>query len=249
MRVSPPVRWLDPGEIAVLGRSRARVVVANEAHDGLRRCRATRVAGLRMIEALHGCGVRDLALEALYPHAVATDANARRRLREVDAGYLAQPDMRALIEGALAQGWTLHAYEADMTREPDGLDDLAATNWREQQQAGNLVDVLERMPADSGLFVWCGNHHLALTASDDGWIPMGSLLRARLGGDVFAIDQLPNVMLGGGVPAGRPWARAYVSEIAARGGAAGFLADDAPPNWPLGGLADAYVLVGDGFLV
>jgi hypothetical protein len=38
-----------------------------------------------------------------------------------DYGYLAQPDMRALMQAALDLGWTLVPYEADFSLQPPGL--------------------------------------------------------------------------------------------------------------------------------
>lgn len=60
-------RWLTPEELMQAGLSRSRVVIMNEAHDGLLRCRRTREIGIRVLRAAHEVGVRDLAMEALRP--------------------------------------------------------------------------------------------------------------------------------------------------------------------------------------
>jgi hypothetical protein len=57
--------WCSVEELTRWGFAHAPVVMANEAHDGLARCVRTRDIGVRMIEAAHQAGVRQLAMEAL----------------------------------------------------------------------------------------------------------------------------------------------------------------------------------------
>ena len=57
--------WRPVAELTRWGFAHAQVVMANEAHDGLRRCVRTREVGIRMIRAAHQAGVRRLAMEAL----------------------------------------------------------------------------------------------------------------------------------------------------------------------------------------
>jgi hypothetical protein len=112
--------------------------MANEAHDGLARSVRTRVIGARMIRAANQAGVRRLAMEAL--HWLAKDVPGPITALPADAGgYLAQPEMRAMIGTALDLGWTLWAYETQFEVTPetdrDWLRSLEFTNRREREQA------------------------------------------------------------------------------------------------------------------
>jgi hypothetical protein len=71
----------------------------NEAHDGLTRCVRTRRVGRQLLPSAHAMGVRHLAMEALQP-GDAEAANTTRRPPDAADGYLAQPDMAALIQAA-----------------------------------------------------------------------------------------------------------------------------------------------------
>jgi hypothetical protein len=110
--------WRTPEELVELGFGCSTVVMANEFHDGLRRCVRTREIGRRLLPVAHDCGVRHLAMEALGNDELTDEANRTRRLPQCTAGFLAQPEMRMLIADALALGWTLIAYETTDTRSP-----------------------------------------------------------------------------------------------------------------------------------
>jgi hypothetical protein len=198
--------WQPPEELMRAGLDRSRVVIMNEAHDGLRRCRRTREVGTRVLPVAHEKGVRDLAMEALW-HGEFTDrANLERTLpppHHPDS-YLAQPEMRALIQAALDLGWTLHAYEADHSRAPAGLVtsvrqgespsriSIEGVNWREAEQAGNLAAILAALGAEAHLLVWCGNGHGSKGAGGR-WRPMGLRFQEMTGIDPFSIDQTVTV--------------------------------------------------------
>ena len=98
--------WCSVEELARWGFARAPVVLANAAHNGMARCVRTRDIGVRMIEAAHQAGVRQLAMEAL-PRPQGGTQGPIRAAPPAAAGYLAQPDMRRLITAALELGWTL----------------------------------------------------------------------------------------------------------------------------------------------
>jgi len=53
--------WQPVEELTRWGFAQAPVVMANEAHSGLRRCVRTRQVGARMVRAAHEAGVRRLA--------------------------------------------------------------------------------------------------------------------------------------------------------------------------------------------
>jgi hypothetical protein len=228
----------------------SRLVLANEAHDGLRRSIRTRQIGLRLVRAASDLGVRHLAMEALYDAELVARANRTRELPAVEGGYLAQPEMRELITVALELGWTLIAYEADIACKPEELASLGIeeTNWREGQQAHNLAEALFLLPDATPLLVWSGNHHLAKNPAED-WMPMGSRLESLCGINPFAIDQTLTVSFDRGrPPIGAKWAERFSPALTERGGTAGFLADEAPPAWPCPDLADAFLLSSDNHL-
>ena len=204
----------------------------------------TREVGRRVLPAAHEAGVRHLAMEALTEE-IAAHANETRTLDAVEGSYLAQPEMRALIETALELGWTLVAYEA-RPLPPPGLEPRSteAANWRDEQQARNLVEALAARPADTRMLVWCGNDHLARRGLD-GWVPMGVRFTELSGIEPFAINQIRSVEFPGQLPAAGRWVAAYGYVLAAHGGAAGFLAEDAPPGWGFPESADAFVLATD----
>jgi hypothetical protein len=109
--------------------------------------------------------------------------------------------MRELIQAALALGWTLWRYEADIDHAPaaiveQGLGSLAFTNWREAEQARNLAAVLAGLAPSDRLLVWCGNSHASKAASPD-WTPMGHHFTALVQEEAFVIDQTVTVAFAG----------------------------------------------------
>lgn len=137
-----------------------------------------------------------------------------------------------LIQRALDLGWTLFAYEADIARAPmeivaKGTTTREFTNWRELEQARNLVAVLDQLGSDEQLLVWCGNgHHTKRQAGD--WAPMGYQFVELAGLEPFCIDQTITVVW----PDGRqmfPVPADLESALVTRGGSAGFLRQDFPP--------------------
>ncbi len=223
--------WRPVEDLVRWGFAHAPVVMANEAHNGLARCVRTREVGVRMIRAAHEAGVRRLAMEAL--HWPARDVPGPiTAIPGDESGYLAQPEMRRLIGTALDLGWSLWAYEAvfEITADTDQarLLSMEFTNWREREQAANLGRLLDAAPGEP-LLVWCGNGHATKEKCED-WVPMGWHFREMSGVDPFVIDQTVTVDFG---EEGRQWVRellASLSDIlAAHGGTAGILRDQAPP--------------------
>jgi len=214
--------------------ARSRVVLVNEAYDGMRRCLRTRVIGRRLLPTAHALGVRHLAMEALWDREWTARANAERRLPPGE-GYLAQPDLRALVQDALDLGWTLASYEAEPNARPSrDTPDIDQTNLRELEQARNLAAVLP----DGPLLVWCGNGHLSKIAVDE-WQPMGHRFAELTGIEPFALDQTVTCAFEPG--RSDEWTERFRDELEALGGTAGFLAEAAPECW-YGDWADAFVL-------
>jgi hypothetical protein len=282
------LKWRTPEDLVRLGFERSRLVLMNEAHNGLLRCVRTREIGRRILPVAHAAGVRHLAAEALVPPFV-EQANAMRVLSSQAAGYLAQPEMRAFLQAALDLGWTLLHYEADAVcwlrqrfpAEFAGLDSLPKfqpddnqsagilqrlgphlqtmdyTNWREEQQALNLVAHLGALPADARLLVWCGNSHLSKAhpkkwfsgAPGSDWVPMGIHLSRLAGFKPFALDQTVTVRFSPdhAIPAA-PWVREHAGALTALGGTAGFLRAEAPRSLRVSPGSDAVLLSLDNTL-
>jgi hypothetical protein len=223
--------WCSVEELTRWGFEHAQVVMANEAHDGLSRCPRTREVGVRMVRAAHEAGVRRLAMEAL-PSPEEDTMGPISALRPHWGGYLAQPEMRTLINTALDLGWTLWAYEAEVDiasgAEPAALLTMEFTNWREREQASNLSRVLAAAP-DEPLLVWTGGSHACKEAIGE-WVPMGCLFPGLAGTDPFVIDQNASVAFKG---RSEPWVADLLADLgetlAAHGGSAGILREQAPP--------------------
>lgn len=223
-------RWRTPEELVEIGCGRSRVLMMNEAHDGLARCIRTREIGRRILPIAHHAGARHLAMEALWSPRLADEANRTRQLPEDAGGYLDQPEMRTLVAAALALGWDLIAYEADFARQPPHLSRWAAVNWREETQASNLIAALETLPSGAIMVVWCGGDHLMkrrlrVDMADEPWIPMGYRFRRRSGIDPFAVNQTRTVF---SPPLRAQVLTRYAAELEALGGTAGFLRNELP---------------------
>jgi len=240
-------RWLTIEDLAGVAFEGSRVVMANEAHAGMRRCVRTRRVGVRLVRAAHALGVRDLAMEALEApppgHPV-----AMTEVPQVGGGYLAQPDMRELTGTARALGWRLWPYEdrtpPELLAEPESLLTMEYTNRREREQALNLAVITEQVDR---LLVWCGNGHATRSVVDD-WVPMGYQYVRTTGQRPYVVDQTATVNWRGEadhLPAGA--LDTLRRDLAPHGGTAAVLTADAPE--PLRALeADALVLSVDNDL-
>lgn len=228
--------WRTPEELLEIGLTRSRVVMMNEAHDGLKRCIRTRQIGQRVLPTAHKAGVRHLAMEALSSFFV-EEANRTRQLPEVGVGmgYLHQPDLRDLIGAALNLGWTLIPYEINFQTYPSDYPlSMEYINLREEEQAKKLIRGLEALPPDAPLLVWCGNAHPTKTVIGD-WIPMGYQFKQLTGIDPFVIDQTSTVKFpqrsGEQQQKIEQFLRQFASELVKKGGTAGFLQEETPPSF------------------
>jgi hypothetical protein len=222
--------WCSVEELTRWGFAHAQVVMANEAHDRLKRCIRTREVGSRMIETAHAAGVRRLAMEALpWP-----EHGAPGPMGAIPPGagdYLAQPDMRRLITTALDLGWSLWAYEAviEATERISQAEllTLEHSNWRDLEQARNLSRVLAAAPAEP-LLVWTGGGH-ACKQPAHGWVTMGCHFPAMAGTDPFVIDQTVTIDYTG---RSQPWIQELLNDLSTTltefGGTAGILRHQAP---------------------
>jgi hypothetical protein len=221
--------WMSVEELAGVAFTAAPVVMANEAHDGMRRCVRTRRVGARLVRAASALGVRDLAMEALEAPPPGEPC-AVTELPPGEGGYLGQPDMRELVDTALGLGWRLWSYEAWTSPEhwladPDRFLTMEFTNWRELEQARNLAEITRRVDR---LLVWCGNAHATRHVAED-WVPMGYHYVQITGRRPYVIDQTGTVDWrdeGDHLPDG---ALAWLErELAPYGGTAALRHDDAP---------------------
>jgi len=175
--------------------------------------------------------------------------------------------MKAFIQTSLDLGWTLIAYEAGPQQwllerhainlasvtEPTQFAEILRdyqpemlsqefTNWREVQQACNLIKALDALPPTTSLLVWCGNGHLTRTIVQD-WQPMGYQFQTLSGLTPFVIDQTSLVNFGSSsVSINEEIAKPFITELTALGGTAGFLAEEAPSSFQDFAGADAYLL-------
>lgn len=261
--------WRSPEDLVKTGFERSRVVMMNEAHNGMLRSVRTRIIGRRVLVATHAQGVRHIAMEALYKE-FADEANKTRKVPKAE-GYLGQPEMVSFIQSALDLGWTLIPYEAQdelypsivalgpWPSDPKEAADYQKkrneittsdeyTNWREKEQAKNLVSVLKALPDSSKLFVWCGNGHNIETPLND-WVPMGYQFVQLSGLDPFTIDQTPSIEFIDG-QASSPFAGDFVKkhkkDLSMLGGTAGFVKEEAPDGFT--GIYDAIILSTDNRL-
>jgi hypothetical protein len=225
--------WRTPEELLEIGLKRSRVVMMNEAREGLKRCVRTRQIGQRILPIAHTAGVRHLAMEALSSFFV-EEANRTRKLPEVGIGmgYLHQPDLRDFMQTALDLGWTLIPYEIDFHKYPSNQPlTLEYTNLREEEQAKNLIRVLQDLPSSTSLLVWCGNDHLIKTVVKD-WMPMGYQFKRLSGIEPFVIDQTPTVKFSQRLLDQQQkieqFLKQFASVLVKKGGTAGFLREETP---------------------
>ena len=88
----PAAAWRTPQELVQEGLRRSRVVMLNEAHNGLTRCVRTGQLGRQLLPSAHAMGIRHLAMEALQPGDAET-ANATRQPPEAAGGLTGQAQL------------------------------------------------------------------------------------------------------------------------------------------------------------
>jgi hypothetical protein len=224
MRSIDTIDWRTPEELVEEGFRRSRVVMVNEAHDGMLRCVRTREVGFRLLPVAHRCGVRVLAMEAFG----CPGLNFPR-----DQGYLGQPEMAKFVGEAEALGWSLFGYEADSRAAPDDIRtdtmSMVYTQWREREQARNLLNIINRVDDEVRVMVWGGWSHV---------LKVEGMMAGRFielsGPEPFVIDQTLTVVTrydSSKQFSFIEWARPALARL---GGTAGFLADDSIIELPPG---------------
>jgi hypothetical protein len=226
------VAWMSAEELLAEGFRRSRVAMLNEATSGLRRSVRTRRVGIRVLPTAWAAGARLLAVEALGPPGG----------EPPDQAVLDQPEMAELLAAARDLGFRVTGYDADGAAVPLKLRTKAKSpafsNWRDDQQATNLANLLAELPGEERLLVWAGNLHHAKTRFM-AFQPTGWRFMAKTGVEPFVLDQTVTVAY---TPtrAASPvlaWAR---HELQRRDGEAGFVWREGLPR--LGPGSDAWLL-------
>ncbi|MEO8315970.1 MAG: hypothetical protein ABI645_14405 [Pseudomonadota bacterium] len=242
-KVMTPI-WRTPQELVRIGFNRSRVVMMNEAHNNPKRCIRTREVGISVLPTAHAAGARYLAMEALYPQGIATNANRDRKLPDpesiADRVFLTQPEMREFIHSALSLGWTLIPYEADLLEATKINDPMAQLIWRDEIQGRNLSNAVSKLDPDARALVWCGLNHLNHAPAGQ-YRPMGLQFADMSGIRPFAIDQ--TVTVSPGVQTrGAELVQMYESDLEKFGGTAGFLTEDGFGQYRNRDDVDAFIL-------
>jgi len=100
------------------------------------------------------------------------------------------------------------------------------TNWREEQQALNIIKALQPLSANTPILVWCGNSHHAKMIIQE-WLPMGYQFKKHSSIEPFVIDQNMTVNFGQNEFRNELLDK-YAGDLQKLGGTAGFLAEEAP---------------------
>lgn len=228
--------WRSVRELVQIGFQRSPIVMMNEAHDYMHRCRRTQIVGKEILADAFEQGARILAMEALSEQ-VATELNRSRKIKELEDhtahyGYLRHKEMRALINHALEIGFTLAAHEA--FPEDDKLDFFELAVLRDRQQAENLAKAI---PPGGRALVWAGNHHIAkvpLQTPDEKIYPQMAYNFWKLTGiEPFSIDQACTVEFKHRAGRGTELANLFRRDIERFGRSAGFLRDEPPAGFAM----------------
>jgi hypothetical protein len=226
------VDWLTAAEVVREGFRRSRVVMMNEATNGLLRCIRTRRTGASILPVAWKAGARLLAVEALGP------PGGEPPVPEV----LEQPEMAAFLATARRLGFRLSGYDADRGTIPIKLRTKTKSptfsNWRNGKQATNLTNLLGDLPAKERMLVWAGNRHHSKVRFMQ-YQPTGWRFRDSSGVDPFVIDQTVTVTY---VERrhGSPVLEWAAGELRRHDGEAGFIWRDGLPRLSPG--CDSWVL-------
>jgi hypothetical protein len=226
------VDWLTAAELVREGFRRSRVVMMNEATNGLQRSVRTRRTGAAILPVAWAAGARLLAVEALGP------PGGEPPTPEV----LEQPEMARLLATARRLGFRLSGYDADRQTIPIRLRTKTKSptfsNWRNDKQAANLVNLLGELAPNQRMLVWAGNRHHSKVRFMQ-YQPMGWSFRSKSDVDPFVIDQAVTVsyMERRHVSPVLEWA---AGELRRRNGEAGFIWREGMPRPSPG--CDAWIL-------
>ncbi|HEY4026429.1 MAG TPA: hypothetical protein VGO86_08355 [Candidatus Dormibacteraeota bacterium] len=226
------IDWLTAAEVVREGFRRSRVVMMNEAVNGLQRCVRTRRTGTSILPVAWASGARLLAVESLGPPGG----------EPPNAEVLRQPEMAELLATARRLGFRLSGYDADRATIPikwrTKTKSPAFGNWRNARQATNLATLYSELPAQARMLVWAPNRHHAKVRFMQ-YRPTGWQFQTTSNVDPFVIDQTATVSYVDrryGSPI-LDWA---AGELRRRHGEAGFIWREGMPRLSPG--CDAWIL-------
>jgi hypothetical protein len=172
----------------------SQIVMLNEEH----RSSVQRAFSNRLLEGLRKLGFTYLALEALADDELGKINE--RGYPTLDSGlYTRDPAYGDLIRRAVALGFTVIPYDANEVRGPD-VSMVEAVNSRERGQAENIHKQTLAKDPTAKVVVIGGRHHISEHADQDGWTPMGSVLKEISGIDPLSVDLMAMVELPGRDP-------------------------------------------------
>ena len=164
-----------------------RVVITNEAHYQPQ----NRVFTASLLKALYEKGFRyfsaeDLAVnDDVFSKREDINLNSRGYAIHKTGYYVTEPQYANLIRSALKLGYKIVTYEHYGSDQKDPLKRFVA---RENGQAKNIADVLERDPT-AKIFILSGYGHLNERAGKDGVGLMGAMIKKNHDIDPLTIDQ------------------------------------------------------------
>jgi len=173
---------------AIVAQARTkRVVLLNEAHHvPMHRAFARKLAA-----RLRALGYRYLACETFNGGAF-DEARPAAPGRTVQATgyYTKDPAFAGFVNSALADGWTLVAYEADVAASAPGTARADRLRLREEGQARHLVERIFAKDKEAKVFIYVGYGHVHKNPSGDGATMMAEYLRRMTGLDTLNVDQV-----------------------------------------------------------
>jgi len=173
---------------AIVAQARTkRVVLLNEAHHvPMHRAFAQKLAA-----RLRALGYSYLACET-FNGGPSGDAYPPAPGRAVQSTgyYTKEPVFAGFVNSALADGWTLVAYEADMTALAPGDARADRLRLREEGQARHLVERIFAKDKAAKVLIYVGYTHVYKNPSGDGGAMMAEYLRRMTGLDTLNVDQV-----------------------------------------------------------
>ena len=153
-----------------------RILMINENHFNP----AARAVALSWLPWLKAQGITHVGFEAFEPDA-----------KQTEAFYIQEPMMSNLFQEATRLGLNVFGYEAE-TPAPKGAGFVERFEFRDKQQAENIVTRIDDAPADARFLIFAGWGHIAeapLTGPNlEPYRVMGDFLNNRYGYETLSID-------------------------------------------------------------
>ena len=104
--------------------------------------------------------------------------------------YTKEPVFAGFVNSALADGWKLVAYEADVTAFAPGTGAAERLRLREEEQARHLVERIFAKDKAAKVFVYVGYGHVHKNPAGNGGVMMAEYLRRMTGLATLNVDQV-----------------------------------------------------------